>query len=105
MVVLGSHLHRLLKNAPAYRQAGICCVALILRRCSVHSSTPLADSLTRRRGKMSLLTLRDATLRISGALHLGIFNQPEKMTFSIGSSYVGKYFLKLSGRDQYFMVG
>jgi hypothetical protein len=27
---------------------------------------------------MSLLIRRDATLRISGALHLGIFEQPEK---------------------------
>ncbi len=40
--------------------------------CSVHLSTPLADSPTRRRGKMSLLIRRDATLRISGALVNGI---------------------------------
>src|SRR4030042_4179689 len=46
--------------------------------CSVHSSTPLADSPTRRRGKKSLLIRRDATLRIAGALHLGIFDQPGK---------------------------
>jgi hypothetical protein len=31
---------------------------------------------------MSLLIRRDATLRISGALHLAFFEQPEKMTFS-----------------------
>jgi hypothetical protein len=52
-------------------------VSLILRHCGVPPSTPLADSPTRRRGKMSLLIRRDATLRISGALHLGIFEQPE----------------------------
>ena len=39
---------------------------------------PLADAPTRRRGKKSLLIRRDATLRISGALHLAIFEQPEK---------------------------
>jgi len=33
--------------------------------CSVHSSTPLADLQTRRRGKKSLLIRRDATLRIA----------------------------------------
>ena len=53
--------------------------------CSVHSSTPLADSPTRRRGNMSLLIRRDATLRISGTLHLGIFEQPGKMSFSTGN--------------------
>ena len=37
-------------------------------RCSDHPSTPQANSPTRRRGKMSLLIRRDATLRISGAL-------------------------------------
>jgi hypothetical protein len=42
---------------------------------------PLADSPTRRRGKKSLLIRRDATLRISGALHLGIFNQPGENEF------------------------
>jgi hypothetical protein len=42
----------------------------------------LADSPTRRRGKKSLLIRRDTTLRISGALHLGIFDQPEKNEFS-----------------------
>jgi len=31
---------------------------------------------------MSLLIRRDATLRISGALPLGIFEQPGGMTFS-----------------------
>jgi alkylation response protein AidB-like acyl-CoA dehydrogenase len=45
-----------------------------LRRCP-------ADSPTRRRGKMSLLIRRDATLRISGALHLGIFEQPMYIHF------------------------
>jgi len=39
----------------------------------------LADSPTRRRGKMSLLMRRDATLRISGALHPSIFEQPDKL--------------------------
>jgi hypothetical protein len=42
---------------------------------------PLADSPTRRRGKMSLLIRRAATLRISGALHLGIFEQPCEVVF------------------------
>ena len=59
----------------------ICRVSLILRRCSVQPSTPLADSPTRRRGKMSLLIRRDATLKISGALHLTLFEQPEKDDF------------------------
>jgi hypothetical protein len=35
-------------------------------------------SLSRRRGKKSLLLRRDATLRISGALHPGIFDHPAK---------------------------
>ncbi|OGP93236.1 MAG: hypothetical protein A2157_07665 [Deltaproteobacteria bacterium RBG_16_47_11] len=39
---------------------------------------PPAGSPTRRRGKKSLLIRRDATLRISGALRLGIFEEPEK---------------------------
>jgi hypothetical protein len=34
---------------------------------------------------MSLLIRRDATLRISGTLHLGIFEQPGKMSFSTGN--------------------
>ena len=38
-----------------------------------------------RRGKMSLLIRRDATLRTSGALHLGIFDQPVRNEFSTGS--------------------
>jgi len=59
----------------------ICCVSLLLRRCSVQPSTPLADSPTRRRGKMSLLVRRDATLRNSGALHLAPFEQPRKDDF------------------------
>ena len=59
----------------------ICCVSLILRRCGVRSRTSLADSPTRRRGKKSLLIRRDATLRISRALHLGIFEQPAKNDF------------------------
>jgi hypothetical protein len=41
-----------------------------------------AASPSRRRGKKSLLIRRDATLRISGALHLGIFDQPAKNDFS-----------------------
>jgi len=59
----------------------ICCVSLVLRRCSVQPSTPLADSPTRRRGKMSLLIRRDATLRTSGALQLALFEQPGKDDF------------------------
>jgi hypothetical protein len=31
----------------------------------------------------SLLIRRDATLTISGALHLGIFEQPKKLTFHV----------------------
>jgi len=50
-------------------------------RCGVPPSTPLADSPTRRRGKMSLLIRRDATLRISGALHLALFEQPARDEF------------------------
>jgi hypothetical protein len=34
-----------------------------------------------RRGRKSLLIRRDATLRISGALHLGIFEHPGKNHF------------------------
>ena len=40
-----------------------------------------AGSPTRRRGKKSLLIRRDPTLRISGALHLGIFEQPDRSDF------------------------
>jgi len=72
------------KSLAGCSKTPICGVALILRRCSVHPSTSQADSPTRRRGKMSLLIRRDATLRISGALHLGILEQPEKIIFSIG---------------------
>ncbi len=73
----------------------ICCVSLTLRRCGVQPGTPLADSPTRRRGKMSLLIRRDATLRISGALHLALFEQPEKDDFfsllnASGNSFVAK---------------
>jgi hypothetical protein len=50
----------------------ICCVPLILRRCSVPASTRPAGSPTCRRGKKSLLIRRDATLRISGAPANGI---------------------------------
>jgi len=49
-----------------------------LRRARKYAS---AGSPTRRRGKKSLLIRRDATLRISGALHLGIFEQPAKDEF------------------------
>jgi hypothetical protein len=59
----------------------ICGVVLILRHCGVRSSTPLAGSPTRRRGKKALLIRRDATLRILDALHLGIFEQPAKRSF------------------------
>jgi len=37
---------------------------------------------------MSHLICRDATLRISGPLHLGILGQPEKMSFSTGNEDV-----------------
>jgi hypothetical protein len=51
-----------------------------------HPSTPLADSPTRRRGKMSLLIRRDATLRISEALHLTLLSNLKKMIFSAAGS-------------------
>jgi hypothetical protein len=41
---------------------------------------------------MSLLIRRDATLRISGALHLGIFDQPEKNEFSNRLSSWDRFF-------------
>jgi hypothetical protein len=41
----------------------------------------MAGSPTRQRGNESLLIRRDATLRISGALHLSIFEQPAKNDF------------------------
>jgi len=41
-----------------------------------------AVSPTRRRGKKSLLIRRDATLRISEALHLALFEQPGQDGFS-----------------------
>ena len=41
-----------------------------------------AGSPARRRGKKSLLIRRDATLRISGALHLSIFDQPVRIRSS-----------------------
>jgi hypothetical protein len=50
-------------------------------RCDVPPSTPQAGSLTRRRGKKSLLIRRDATLKILGALHLALFEQPGKDDF------------------------
>ena len=56
-------------------------IFLILRRCSVQPSTPLAGLLPRRRGKMSLLIRCDATLRISAALHLALFEQPGEDDF------------------------
>jgi hypothetical protein len=37
-----------------------------------------AASPSRRRGRESLLLRRDATLRISGVLHLAIFEHPRK---------------------------
>jgi hypothetical protein len=40
-----------------------------------------AGSPTCRRGNKSLLIRRDATLRISGALHLGIFEHPGENHF------------------------
>jgi hypothetical protein len=52
---------------------------LIAAYCKVR---PPAGSPTRRRGKKTLLIRRDATLRISGALHLDIFDQPEKVFFA-----------------------
>jgi hypothetical protein len=49
-----------------------------LRRSPKYAS---AGSPTRRRGRKSLLIRRDATLRVSGALHLGIFEHPAKNDF------------------------
>jgi hypothetical protein len=40
-----------------------------------------AASPSWRRGRESLLIRRDATLRISGALHLGIFDHPARNHF------------------------
>jgi hypothetical protein len=69
-----SKLDRLLKNAHLRRSPH----PSSLQRTFKYAS---ADSPTRRRGKKSLLIRRDATLRISGALHLNIFAQPEKILF------------------------
>jgi len=74
---------RLLKNAPAYRRQASAALTLragpsSLRRTRKYVS---AGSPTRRRGKKSLLIRRDATLRILGALHPGIFEQPAKDDF------------------------
>ncbi len=67
----------------------ICCVPLILprvkhgagllRRTSKYASGRLTNSSA---WQESLLIRRDATLRISGALYLGIFEQPEEIAFS-----------------------
>ena len=43
-----------------------------------------APSPAQGRGEKSLLIRRDATLRILGALHLGIFDQPQKNEFFNG---------------------
>jgi len=70
---------RLLKNAHLRRfPCPLAGPSSLQRTCS----TPLADSPTRRRGEKSLLIRRDATLGISEALHLVIFEQPEKTHFS-----------------------
>jgi hypothetical protein len=50
----------------------------LLRRTSKYASGRLTDSSA---WQESLLIRRDATLRISGALHLGIFEQPTKNDF------------------------
>jgi hypothetical protein len=77
-------------------------VSLILRRCSVQPSTPLADSPTRRRGNKSFLIRHDATLRTSGALHrvaapwfwggAALFEQPGKDDFCNGLFYQQQVF-------------
>jgi len=46
------------------------------------SKYALAGSPTRPRGKKSLLIRRDATLKISGALHLTFLNNLTERTFS-----------------------
>jgi len=48
---------------------------------NVHLLRYPAASPSWRRGKKSLLIRRDATLMISGALHLGIFEQPGENDF------------------------
>ena len=58
------------EKRPAYRQAGICVVALVLPRVK-HGA-----GLLQRTSKYASL------LRISGALPLGIFEQPDKNYFS-----------------------
>jgi hypothetical protein len=49
---------------------------------NVHLLRYPAASPSWRRGKKSLLIRHDATLRISGALHPGIFEQPAENAFS-----------------------
>ena len=79
---------RLLKNAPAYRQAGICGVPLVLRRCSVHPSTPHSSGL---RGPCICLPARS---RFGEGR--GIFDQPGKKSFNRPlSSYIELYKTKL----------
>ena len=72
---LSRRSRRLLKNAHLLRFPH----PSSLRRTSKYASVP--TSPTRRRGKKSLLIRRDATLRLSGALHLGIFEQPAENDF------------------------
>jgi len=50
-----------------------------------------AGSLTRERGKKSLLIRRDAALRVSDALHLGIFEQLKKMILLTGAAHLGRW--------------
>ena len=58
-----------------------------MRRTAKYASGRLTDSSA---WQESLLIRRDATLRISGALHLTFFEQPEKDDFF--SSLIVRYF-------------
>jgi hypothetical protein len=103
---------RPLKNAPAYRQAGICGVALILprvkhgagllRRTSEYASSRLTNSpawqevapYSSRRHSQDCLPDRQVK-STAGALHLGIFEQSEKNDFFsklLGNSRIPPHF-------------
>jgi hypothetical protein len=71
VMILLSSLSRLLKNAHLLRFPHFSS----LRRTSKYASGHLTVSAA---WQESLLFRRDATLGISGALHLSIFEQPDK---------------------------